>query len=121
MTSINNSTHVVRIKIAPEQAARRAEDARKTIGYREGLSQRDVWERGRAAWKMKAEKVLGAQLALIAHAGVVRAVGTITGVSKEGERLVIEGDVIEGHPLVGQPDPLDNKSQNPVTYGDVTF
>ena len=68
---------------------------------------------------MKAEKVLAAELALISHAGVVRAVGTVSGVSKQGDRLVIEGSVIPNHPLVGRADPLQNKSQNPVAYGNV--
>lgn len=116
---ISKGVPVVRIKIAAEQPARREDDARPKIGWREGLEQSDLWDRGRAAWKLKAEKVLACELALIAHAGVIRAVGTVHGVSKAGDRLIIEGAVIEDHPLVGQSDPLHNTSQNPVAYGEV--
>lgn len=117
--TISKTTPVIRIKIAAEQPARRDNDARLKIGWREGLDQRDLWDRGREAWKLKAEKVLACELALIAHAGIIRAVGTVHGVSKVGDRLIIEGAVIEDHPLVGQPDPLHNTSQNPVAYGEV--
>lgn len=110
---------VVRIKIAGEQPARRENDPRLKIGWREGLDQKTVWDRGREAWKLKADKVLSCEWGLIAHAGIIRAVGTVDGVSKLGDRLKIEGEVIEDHPLVGQPDPLHNTSQNPVTYGTV--
>jgi len=121
MSTTNKIIPVVRIKIASAQPARRPEDDRDIIGYEDGLSVDEVWERGRKAWKMKAEKVLAAELALISHAGIVRAVGAVSGVSKQGDRLVIEGTVFQNHPLVGKPDPLHNTSQNPVTYGAVSF
>jgi len=115
--SSSEEIHVVRIKIAAEQPARREDDPRLKIGWREGLDQKTVWDRGREAWKLKADKVLSCERALIAHGGIIRAVGTVEGVTKLGDRLIIEGEVIEDHPLVGQPDPLHNTSQNPVTYG----
>jgi hypothetical protein len=117
--SVSKDIHVVRIKIAAEQPPRRDNDPRAKIGWREGLDQKDIWDRGREAWKLKADKVLNCELALVAHAGIIRAVGTIHGVSKLGDRLIIEGTVIEDHPLVGLSDPLHNTSQNPVTYGTV--
>lgn len=120
MTLTNKTIPVVRIKIAAVQPARRPDDDRATIGYEDGLSAEEVWERGRKAWKMKPEKVLAAELALICHGGIVRAVGTVSGVSKQGDRLVIEGTVIPSHPLVGRADPLHNTSQNPITYGSVS-
>lgn len=120
MTITSKIIPVVRIKIAVAQPARRPEDDRDVIGYEDGLSEDLVWERGRKAWKMKADKVLAAELAIISHGGIVRAVGSVSGVSKQGDRLVIEGTVIPGHPLVGRADPLHNTSQNPVTYGSVS-
>lgn len=120
MAITSKNISVVRIKIAAVQPARRLEDDRDVIGYEDGLSELEVWERGRKAWKMKADKVLSSELALISHGGIVRAVGTVSGVSKQGDRLVIEGTVIPGHPLVGRPDPLHNTSQNPITYGSVS-
>lgn len=118
MTTSKN-INVVRIKIAAEQPARRENDPRTKIGWSEGLEQTDIWDRGREAWKLKADKVLACELALVAHAGIIRAVGTIHGVSKLDDRLIIEGTVITDHPLVGEADPLHNTSQNPITYGTV--
>jgi hypothetical protein len=46
-------------------------------------------------------------------------VGTIDGITLHGERLAIIGRPLPSHPLVGQPDPLENGSQNPVAYGDL--
>jgi hypothetical protein len=71
---------------------------------------------------MRAEKVLGCELLLISHAGVIRMVGTVEGIRKhEGGRLGIEGTPMSDHPLIGAYDPLDNSSQNPVAYGNVVL
>lgn len=122
MPTFSKSIPVLRIKIAAEQAARRDTDERELIGYRDGLSTLELWDRGREAWKMRAEKVLGCELLLISHAGVIRMVGTVEGISKhEGGRLGIEGTPMSDHPLIGAPDPLHNSSQNPVAYGTVTL
>ena len=121
MTTTSKSIPVVRIKIAAEQSARREADSRALIGYRDGLSANELWNRGREAWKLRAEKVLACELLLIAHDGIIRMVGTIEGVSKQGDRLAIEGTPIANHPLIGQADPLHNTSQNPITYGHVTL
>ena len=121
MIITSKSIPVVRIKIASEQPARRESDDRPLIGYSDGLSVDELWRRGREAWKLKAEKVLGCELLLIAHAGVIRMVGTIEGVRKHGDRLAIEGTPIPNHPLIGKADPLHNSSQNPITYGRVTL
>lgn len=120
MASTSKSINVVRIKIAAEQPARRDSDERPLIGFREGLGADELWRRGSEAWKLKAEKVLACELLVIAHAGIIRMVGTIEGVRKHGDRLAIEGTPIPNHPLIGQADPLHNASQNPITYGNVT-
>ena len=121
-TETTKSISVVRIKIAAEQAARREEDTREYVGYRDGLDYKELWDRGREAWKMRAENVLACELLVIAHGGVVRMVGTVEGIRKHvGGRLGIEGTPIPNHPLIGQPDPLHNTSQNPVAYGRVTL
>ena len=46
-------------------------------------------------------------------------VGTIDGVTIHGDRVAIIGRPLPRHALIGQPDPLDNASQNPVAYGDL--
>lgn len=116
-------TSVVRIKIAKEQPADPS-DPRSTIGYREGLDTGELWERGRAAWRLRAEKVLECEYLVIAHAGIVRMVGTVDGVAKfegRGDRLAITGRPIPDHPLIGRVDPLDNSSQNPIAYGTIAM
>ena len=84
---------------------------------REGASANELWQRGRGVWRMQPDRVIASQLLLIAHAGIVRLVGTIDGVTIHGDRLAITGSPMGDHPLIGQPDPLDNSSQNPVAYG----
>jgi hypothetical protein len=122
MPAMSKPIPVVRIKIAAEQGARRESDERELIGYRDGLSTAELWNRGREAWKMRAEKVLGCELLLISHAGIVRMVGTVEGIRKhDGGRLGIEGTPLSDHPLIGFKDPLDNSSQNPVAYGHVSL
>lgn len=122
MVSSGKHVPVIRIKIAAEQAARRVDDERELIGYRDGLSAHELWDRGREAWKMRAEKVLGCELLLISHAGIIQMVGTVEGIKKhEGGRIGIEGTPKPDHPLIGTPDPLHNSSQNPVAYGAVSL
>lgn len=114
---------VVRIKIASEQPAGSL-DPRDFIGFREGLAVDEIWERGRAAWRLRAEKVLACDRLIIAHAGIVRMVGTIDGVHKfegRGDRLAISGKPMPNHPLIGKPDPMHNTSQNPIAYGTITM
>ncbi|GAA2051751.1 hypothetical protein [Leifsonia soli] len=121
-TTTSKTIPVVRIKIAAEQGVRRTSDTRELIGYRDGLDATELWNRGREAWKMRAEKVLACELLLISHAGVIRMVGTVEGIRKhDGGRLGVEGTPIPNHPLIGQPDPLNNTSQNPVAYGTVVI
>jgi hypothetical protein len=68
---------------------------------------------------MQPDRVLTSQLLIIANAGIVRMVGTIDGVTIHGDRVAIIGHPLPNHPLIDQPDPLDNTSQNPVAYGDL--
>ncbi|MEO6143522.1 MAG: hypothetical protein ABIP19_06030 [Dermatophilaceae bacterium] len=92
---------------------------RERVGFREGLSTHEAWLRGRGVWRMQPDRVLTSQLLIIAHAGIVRMVGTIDGVTIHGDRVAIIGRPLPHHPLLGKPDPLDNTSQNPVAYGDL--
>jgi hypothetical protein len=92
---------------------------RERVGFQEGLSTHEVWLRGRGVWKMQPDRVLTSQLLIIANGGVVRMVGSIDGVTIHGDRVAIIGRPLPKHPLIGQPDPLDNTSQNPVAYGDL--
>ncbi len=110
--------NVVRVRLGADHPAV-VNDAlgRERVGYREGASANELWQRGRGVWRMQPDRVIASQLLLIAHAGVVRLVGTIDGVTIHGDRLAIIGSPLGDHPLVGQSDPLDNGSQNPVAYG----
>lgn len=110
--------NVVRVRLGADHPAV-VNDAlgRERVGYREGASANELWQRGRGVWRMQPDRVIASQLLLIAHAGIVRLVGTIDGVTIHGDRLAITGSPMGDHPLIGQPDPLDNSSQNPVAYG----
>jgi hypothetical protein len=113
-------TRAVRVRLGPDIPAV-ANDAlgRERVGFREGLSNHEVWLRGRGVWRMQPDRVLTSQRLIIASVGIVRMVGTIDGVTIHGDRVAIIGRPLPHHPLIGQPDPLDNTSQNPVAYGDL--
>ena len=110
----------VRVRLGADAPAV-ANDAlgRERVGFRQGASAHEVWLRGRGVWKMQPDRVITSQFLLIAHAGMVRMVGTIDGVTIHGDRVAIIGRPLPRHPLVGEPDPLDNTSQNPVAYGEL--
>ena len=114
-------TRAVRVRLGPDIPAV-ANDAlgRERVGFRERLSNHEIWLRGRGVWRMQPDRVLTSQLLIIANDGMVRMVGTIDGVTIHGDRVAIIGRPLPHHPLVGQPDPLDNTSQNPVAYGDLS-
>lgn len=112
------SINVVRVRLGLDHPAV-VNDAlgRERVGFREGASPNELWQRGRGVWRMQPDRVIASQLLLIAHGGFIRLVGTIDGVTIHGDRLAIIGSPLTDHPLIGQPDPLDNASQNPVAYG----
>ncbi len=112
------SINVVRVRLGSDHPAV-MNDAlgRERVGYREGASANELWQRGRGVWRMQPDRVIASQLLLIAHAGKIRLVGTIDGVTIHGDRLAIIGSPLPEHPLIDQADPLDNASQNPVAYG----
>ncbi|MFD3731475.1 hypothetical protein [Streptomyces sp. NPDC058632] len=113
---------VVRIKLPDEHEPTRESAPRTVVGYRRGLSAEELWDRGRQDWKLKAQRTLDRDLALIAHKGMIRMVGTVEGVRKTAAgRLTIEGTPLPEHHLIGHPDPLDNEAGNPLTYGSVTL
>ncbi len=113
-------TRAVRVRLGQDIPAV-VNDAlgRERVGFRDGLSTHEVWLRGRGVWRMQPDRVLTSQQLIIANAGIVRMVGTIDGVTIHGDRVAIIGRPLPHHPLIGQPDPLDNTSQNPVSYGDL--
>lgn len=112
-------SHIVRVRLGADTPAV-TNDAlgRERVGYREGASEHELWLRGRGVWRMQADRVIDSQYLIIAHAGIVRMVGTIDGLTIHGDRIAIIGRPLGSHALIGQPDPLDNNSQNPVAYGD---
>lgn len=115
-----STTNVMRVKIVGDQPADPADAiGRAHVGYKEGLSTAEIWERGRGVWRAKLANVAEATHLLIAHRGVIVGIGTIDGLRFFRPRVAIEGTPFERHPLLGQPDPLDNSSQNPVTFGKI--
>ena len=114
----HEEVNVVRVRLGADHPAV-VNDAlgRERVGFREGASANELWQRGRGVWRMQPDRVIASQLLLITHAGIVRMVGTIDGVTIHGDRLAVIGSPMGDHPLIGQSDPLDNASQNPVAYG----
>lgn len=109
---------VVRIKLGPDKPAPQPDAlGRSRIGYAPNLTTLELWERGRGVWRARLEKVADAQLLLIASGGIVVMAGGITGVTFHDGRVAISGFPDPTHPLIGQRDPLDNSSANPVAYG----
>lgn len=113
-------SQLVRVRLGPDQPAV-TNDAlgRERVGWRDGASPHELWLRGRGVWRMQPDRVVASEWLLIAHAGVVRMVGSIDGLTIHGDRIAIIGRPLPDHPLIDQPDPLDNNSQNPVAYGEV--
>lgn len=108
----------MRVKLGPEDLAGQPDAlGRRFVGWREGLSASDLWDRGRGVWKAKAKQVIESDVLLIAFDGEVKLLGTVEGITKHGDRLAILGRPIADHPLIGKPDPLHNRSSNPVAYG----
>lgn len=110
----------VRFKLAVDQPTPQPDPlGRERIGYRPGLSTAELWERGRGVWKAKLVSVAECDLVIIAHEGIVVLVGSVDGVTFAGDRIAVMGTPDPTHPLIGQPDPLHNGSQNPVAYGEI--
>lgn len=117
---IRQGSRAVRVRLGPDIPAVSGDAlGRERVGFRDGLTPAEIWLRGRGVWKMQAARVIDSQLLLIASAGLVRMVGTIDGITLHGERIAILGRPLPEHPLIGEPDPLENGSQNPVAYGDL--
>ena len=110
--------NVVRVKLGADREAPQPDPlGRARVGYLQGVPAPDLWERGRGTWRARLEKVAEAQLLLIAFGGTVVMVGAVDGVTFHDGRVAVTGFPDPNHPLIGQPDPLDNASANPVAYG----
>lgn len=111
---------IVRIKLGDERPAPQPDPlGRARLGYVDGLTTGELWERGRGVWKARLATVAEADLAVLVARGTVQLVGTIDGVTFHGDRVAIEGRALRQHPLIGTPDPIPNQSRNPIAYGTV--
>lgn len=114
------SLTAVRFKLGIDEPAEQPDAlGRNRIGYAPNLSTAELWERGRGVWKAKLTTVAECDLVILAHKGAVVLVGSVGGVTFHGDRIAVTGTPDPTHPLIGQPDPLDNASRNPVTYGEI--
>lgn len=90
---------------------------RSRIGFRPGMTELEAWEAGRGVWKLKAANVLAQEeIQIISLDGIVRAVATITGIKKCGDRQAVEGDLLIGDPRVGKLTTTPHRSRNSVEY-----
>lgn len=112
---------IVRVKLGPARPAPQPDPlGRAMVGFTEGLSTAELWDRGRGVWKAKLATVAEADLLVVVAEGQVKIVGTVEGVSFHEDRVAITGRPLPHHPLVGDPDPIPNRSQNPIAYGSIT-
>lgn len=111
----------VRFKLSGYETVRDDPLGREFIGYFPRMTETEAWQAGRGVWRMSADKASRQRFALIVGEGLVRAVGEITGWTVHGDRIALDGEVLDvGHPVrdayIGTPDPVDTGSQNPVGY-----
>jgi hypothetical protein len=99
---------------------------RPHVGYFPRMTEQEAWDAGRGVWKMNRQRAARQKFSLIVGEGQVRAIGEVTGFrpTDDGDRVELVGHLLEaGHPVydayMGQPDPIDNGSQNPVAYVDL--
>ena len=97
---------------------------RRSVGYFPRMTEEEAWDAGRGVWRMSASKAAREKFALIVGEGLVRAAGQVTGFAVHGDRIELQGHVLEpGHPVrdayIGKPDPAGTSSQNPVGYCDL--
>lgn len=112
---------IVRVKLGPDRPAPQPDPlGRDRVGFVAGLPTHDLWERGRGVWKAKLTTVAEADLLVVVAEGTVQLVGSIDGVDFHADRVAIDGRPLPKHPLVGRPDPIPNRSQNPIAYGRIT-
>ncbi|HUN33876.1 MAG TPA: hypothetical protein VMU95_17845 [Trebonia sp.] len=114
----------VRLRINTYEPVQADPLGRAFTGYFPRMTEQEAWEAGRGLWRMNADRVSREKFALIVGESKVRAVGQVTGIALHGDRIELQGHVLaEGHPVrdayLGQPDPVENCSQNPVAYCDL--
>ena len=115
---------MIQIKLGPDRPIDPSTDClgRTRVGYRPGMSEEEAWEAGRASWRLRSAAALDETDVQIIGPGpeyLVLARATLTGLTKDlhhPPRFIIEGDVVKGHPAVGQPSRYPHPSQNSVRY-----
>jgi hypothetical protein len=114
----------VRLKLGSYETVQGDRLRRSYIGYFPRMTESEAWIAGRGVWRMSADKASRQRFALIVGEGLVRAVAEITGFQVIDDRIALDGHLLpQGHPVreayLGQPDPVDTGSQNPVGYCDL--
>lgn len=108
----------VRIKLGPERPAHVDDPLGRTmIGFREGLTTGELWNRGRGVWKFRPSHIVDTRRVLLTYDGTVRLVAAAEGITFHDDRVAILGTPMPQDAFVGQPDPLHNESRNPIAYG----
>jgi hypothetical protein len=115
------SDMAIRLKLGNYETVRDDPLGRPCTGYFPRMTEQEAWEAGRGVWKVSIDKLARQRFAVIVGEGVVRAIAEVSGSAVHGDRLALEGSVLSsGHPVydawIGQPDPVETGSQNPVGY-----
>src|SRR6266536_5249957 len=113
-----------RIKLGDYQTVSGDPLGRAYLGCFPRMTEAEAWQAGRGVWKMNRTRAITERFALITGMGKVLAIAEIEGVTQHQDRIALEGHLLTaGHPIydtyIGKPDPLANKSQNSITYGDL--
>lgn len=110
------------VTIGPEQELDEPDELGRTrTGYREGMSDRELYEAARGSWKL-GDKADNELFALVAHAGVVRmAIEIDRLVVTAPDRRALQGSILHSgdavyDQYVGKPVPVE--SYGPVRYFD---
>lgn len=114
----------IRIKLGDYRTVQDDPLGRAYVGYFPRMTVEEAWVAGRGVWKMNRERAGRERFAVVVGGGAVRVVAEITGLEVHADRIALLGHpVADDHPLheryVGQPDPVDSGSQNPIAYTDL--
>lgn len=112
--------NAVRVRLGEERPATFSSDPllRSHTGYRSDLSLLELWQRARGLWTVNPTHALQAELLIVTSPShTVVQVAQLSGLRRWQGKTIFEGIPLSEHPLVGQPDPFENKSPNPVTSG----
>lgn len=109
---------VMTIKLGPKVLDHDESIPREYYGWDPSFTEADAWLSGRGWWKIRPGRAIECDLAVVLNAECkIVAVARITGLRKGETRLLLDGDLLQGHKWVGKH-VKRNDSKNPIAYFD---